>query len=619
MISRGITNLKKKQIAILIITIIIIFLMAIIGPVDYFKHGYFCNEIAYDQIPKENFIDYIDLKNNSFKIEFSLEKKHFKGFEINITNHPENNKGFLYLTIYDNNNKQIDEIVVDISKVKAGVWYKTYINENLNKGKKYTLNISAKNCDTYPYLQIVDSKYVSNETISGNLLIGYAYAVSTFNFQNKVLIFLFFIAIYTIIFGKLILTEEKGKICIIGAIFILMITVLSWNYMYNSMDNQNTSFATFQGGSEALVINPMIALENNIWFDSKDQLGYGLGRYPDGKLKAYKSQYGLQGKIFRHLAIHTNGLKTIESFHLLCALSTAIVFICIVFLIFKKYNFLLALCFFITFWLSPWIVNFARNLYWVEFTWFLPMLIGLFLSLKIESIRYRIICYLAIFISITVKCLCGYEYISTIMIGLIAFLFIDLVKAVIDKNREKSFLIFKTIFIVGIVALIGFIVAILIHANLRGVGNIKEGVKQIFQEDILRRTYATDLNQFEQIYWDSLNASAWEVYCKYFKFSTQIITGIPGNLFPYLCIIPICIFCIDYEKHRLNVAQLTMYAIFFLAPITWFYLAKSHSYIHTHMNYVLWYFGFVQICFYTIINKILSVLKIDAKINLLGK
>ncbi len=618
MISRGITNLKKKQIAILIITIIMIFLMVIIGPIDYFTHGYFCNEISYDQIPKEGFIDYIDLKNNSFKIEFSLKKKHFKGFEINITNHPENNKGSLYLTIYDNNNKQIDEIIVDISKVKTGVWYKTYINENLNKEEKYTLNISAKNCDTYPYLQIVDSKYVSNETISGNLLIGYAYAASTFNFQNKVLVFLFFITIYTIIFGKLILTEEKSKTCIIGAIFILMITVLSWNYMYNSMDNQNTSFfAGFQSDSESLVINPMIALENNIWFDS--EYGYGMGYYVDGKLLAYKSQYGLQGKIFRHLAIHTNGLKTIESFHLICTLATATVFICIVFLIFKKYNLLLALCFFITFWLSPWIVNFARNLYWVEFTWFLPMLIGLFLSLKIESIKYRIICYFAIFISITVKCLCGYEYISTIMIGLIAFLFIDLVKAVVDKNREKSFLIFKTIVIVGIVALIGFIVAILVHANLRGVGNVKEGIKQIFQEEVLFRTYATDLNQYRKSDWDSLNASAWEVYCKYFKFSTQIITGIPSNLFPCLCVIPLCIFCIDYERHRLNVVQLAMYGIFFLAPITWFLLAKSHSYIHTHMNYVLWYFGFVQTCFYIIISRILSVLKISVKINLLGK
>ena len=50
-----------------------------------------------------------------------------------------------------------------------------------------------------------------------------------------------------------------------------------------------------------------------------------------------------------------------------------------------------------------------------------------------------------------------------------------------------------------------------------------------------------------------------------------------------------------------NYANTQGYTVSFLATISWFVLAKAHSYIHTHMNYVLWYFGFVQVCLYILI------------------
>ena len=109
----------------------------------------------------------------------------------------------------------------------------------------------------------------------------------------------------------------------------------------------------------------------------------------------------------------------------------------------------MAFIFYITFLLSPWIVNFARNLYWVEFTWFLPMLIGLYCSYRIHSKNCRIFCYVAGFLTIAAKCLCGYEYISTIMLGLIAFLLIDFLKSVFEKDFKKSKLLFNTIFILS--------------------------------------------------------------------------------------------------------------------------------------------------------------------------
>ncbi len=328
-----------------------------------------------------------------------------------------------------------------------------------------------------------------------------------------------------------------------------------------------------------------------------------------GFLSPYQSQYGLQGKIFYFLSQYLNPDNCVAYLNLFCCLATATIFVLIVMILFYKYDFLMATCFLITFLLSPWVVNFAKNLYWVEFTWFIPMLIGLFCSWKINNKTCRIISYIATFLSITIKCLCGYEYISTIMLGMIAFLLVDFILALINKDTKTSKLLFKTIFIMGILALLGFVIAILIHACLRGNGNIISGIKDIYTQDVLRRTVGGNIEDWPEVYWSSFNASVGETLKKYFSFSTEIITGISGSLFPMLCIIPICIFIYNYLNYKIvNWELLLMYIIFLLTSISWFTLAKAHSYIHTHMNYVLWYFGFVQICFYIICKQVLNAL-----------
>lgn len=345
------------------------------------------------------------------------------------------------------------------------------------------------------------------------------------------------------------------------------------------------------------------SLDNAIFLNAKGE------QFHKSLLQAYTSQYGLQGKVFKHLARLIGNRGIVSNLNLLCCVITAFVFAVIVVLLAKKYNEILAVCFFVTFWLSPWIINFARNLYWVEFTWFIPMAVGIFCAWKISSRKCRIASYVMAYIAITAKCLCGYEYISVIMMGLIAFLLADLVKAVADKDKDKIKLEVRTILIIGIVAVCGFATAICMHAPLRGNGDLIAGIKSIFEHDVLRRTVGGDLNEFATSYWDSFNASVWTVFCQYFHFSTEVITGIGGNLFPILCVIPLCIFGAEARNKHLNVELFAMYIIFFLTAESWFILAKSHSYIHTHMNYVLWYFGFIQICFYIIVNKIVQAFK----------
>ena len=630
------------------------------------------------------------------------------GFEIYLAHQPEGNTGNLRMSIFDDSGKKLDDIFVDLSKVPEASWYKVYTSADLKEDREYILRFKAEDCATIPYLQCVDSSYLPDETITGDVLLVYAYAESTFTFQNKVIFALFIVAAWGLGCAEF-LNKGKKAIRIVSA-GIFMTAVLTWNYMYNSMDTQNSSFSNFQSDSETLVTSVIRAEENGVYFRYENEAGYGLGRYHElkgtwlgygldyitddnwlsgysrtqgailvnyaniynrevavegnylvfengekfqitnvedngntivlylntdkiltpekygslddvifynqsgqplakGILTAYTSQYGLQGKVFRHLARYMEKDQILANLNLLCSMAAAGIFVVIVLLIAAKYNKIMAAVFLVVFWLSPWIVNFAKNLYWVEFTWFIPMAIGLFCAWKVENRKCRLFSYIVAFVAIAGKCLCGYEYISVIMMGLIAFMLVDFGTALINKNKTKASLLFRTILIMGIVALAGFIAAICVHASLRGQGNILEGIKYILEQDVLRRTVGGDMNNFDESLWMSFNASIWETFSRYFHFNTEIITGVTGTLFPLLCLIPVCILGYEYKMKKLNVELMIMYIVFFITSISWFCLAKGHSYIHTHINYVLWYFGFIQICIYIIVNKIVEAYK----------
>lgn len=409
---------------------------------------------------------------------------------------------------------------------------------------------------------------------------------------------------------------------IVNIIIILLLTgLLVLNFSSNFLgskgaDIEGKTFETFQNDSEYLVFSKIfqdkyfentskygltevvnkdnIRINNDIW-----NVIYHYDYEKENiSIIDYTSQFGLQGHVFSFLY---NKIKLpFWSLKLICCTILAIIIVAICYLIGYKYNKLMGIVFYITFLLSPWIVAFARNLYWVEFTWFLPALLGIILSIDMTKKKLLLP---SIFISILIKCLCGYEYITTIMLMTISFFIVDFFVTK-DKNKRKE--IFKTTIMVGITCIMAFITALSIHSILRGEGNVLEGLKSIYKNDVLRRTIiVSNKVQFPEIYQKSLDASVIETVCKYFSWHTDIILGIKGEYFRLICIITIAIIIYNILKKKKNYYRDTvMFIVFLFTTISWFILGKSHSYIHTTMNYVLWYFGFIQICIYIIIKFI---------------
>lgn len=335
-------------------------------------------------------------------------------------------------------------------------------------------------------------------------------------------------------------------------------------------------------------------------------------RLPAGKVSDYKSQFGLQGIMFNHIAPKGMSYKTVRNLARgACIVLLAVVLIMICYLVGIKYNWWLSGVFFATFCTSPWIVNFAPNLYWVEFTWFIPMLIGLAVSVTNMNCKYRVLAYLGALIAITVKCLCGYEYISTIIIGMLMFPLVEGMASWRNGDVVRAKKCFRLTFGLCVVGVMGFIIALAMHGYMRGMGDIAVGLQDIYQKDVLRRTWGGDAANYA-VYGEagmaaiskSLSASAFTVMAKYLMFKTTIVLGIPGFMFILFALSPLFIKWY-YQKHSMilpwNHEVWALYILGFIATTSWLMLAKAHSYIHTHMNYVLWYFGFVQVCLYCVV------------------
>ena len=380
--------------------------------------------------------------------------------------------------------------------------------------------------------------------------------------------------------------------------------------------------SSFQNDSESLVVAKMVA--EAIGDDIADS-SFGLGFlksdnnldvdaysliYNDNlegyHYESYMSQVGIQGHIFGKIVSIIPKMNKINLFRLICCCLLVIVLVLIIIQLHKRYGILFASIFGVVSFLSPWIVNFSRNLYWVEFTWFIPMLLCL-LCINYEDKRKFI--YPLFFIAIFIKCLCGYEYLSTIMMTGIMFLMVEWV-----CNKESRRNIFKTIFIVGICSLAGFLAAFIIHAFIYGSGDVLNGFKMLQAELVERRTFGSATN-FDPAYAESLEASVLDVLVKYFWSTDGILGGKP------MCFIfVITVIALMYQKFVLkehNKFEVSLFIITLLTTISWFVLGKAHSYIHTHMNFVLFFMGWIQVSFYILCKTI--IVKKNMRLMLKGE
>lgn len=406
---------------------------------------------------------------------------------------------------------------------------------------------------------------------------------------------------------------RNNKIIKTLMIFFILSFTIGIFFQNNFNIAKSDFFNSFQKDSESLVLGKII---NDKYSISNTNYGLGFayidenGTYGPNtldsyvilkdnieakKFNVYQSQVGLQGFIysfiFNNLNININKIKALT---LATSIAMAITIFLLSYLLWIIIGKEFAIIFYLSMILSPWIVSFSSNLYWVSFTWFLPAIFSFLVFVDIDNKR-KYIWLFCFMLSIFIKSLCGYEYLSTIVLFALSVFFIApfLENSSISKNK-----LLKYIVIIFGLSIFGFLLAIGIHSLLRGEGDLLLGLKNIYEQDVLRRTFGGDATKFDPVYSDSFNASFLKVIFKYlFMWQTDLVKGIFGITFIALIIINI-IMLLKFKKSNSKNLNIAMFIIFLLPALSWYFLGKSHSYIHTHMNFVLWYFGFVAVLFY---------------------
>lgn len=385
---------------------------------------------------------------------------------------------------------------------------------------------------------------------------------------------------------------------------------------------------------------------------AKDPISLFNANNTDGEFIKYKSQFGLQLYLFKFL--HSTAGFSAELMESTNSAILSLIIAAFFVLVARQFGTVSAWCFCSALFLSPWVLVFARNLFWMMWTWFLPMLITFAYGEKcFASRRRKAQLATLIFFSVLLKFLCGYEYVTTIFLAALAPLIYYGVKQEVGIQK-----IIGQAFLVSLAVFFAFSAAVFIHASKLtssgdyGVDAIMYSVKRNLHasdaqtiaaevcEHVTPEARAADCrNSFVS----SRNANTFAIVGRYFiirdllpwlgnftqrlsdhfredlkvtianqsvgEFATLVLTASEAdrkmfwmticNTIVFWSFLVILFIRIILGKKDLALLLLTA----FIAPISWFAIAKGHSNLHTHLNYVLWYVPFMPVALCIVVNK----------------
>lgn len=475
------------------------------------------------------------------------------------------------------------------------------------------------------------------------------------------------------------------------ALAIFLLSTLSFGGNYFHAANPDW-FRQHQLDSEQLVLDGLLRGET-----VQGRLPVLLGRYSrpgtvnqlaqsyalydqknrKGVFGEYHSQYGLQVKLFRWMA--DRGFS-IWNLHWVVAGAMGLC-LSAAYLLLRANGFsgLAAASFPVCLALSPWVIVFVRNLYWVEFTWFLPALVtagwatALPASDRDNGIRplHAWLFGAALFLAALIKFLCGYEYITTIYFAaVLSFVGLSFRKRVSWRLMVKRCIAITVVFALSFAAAMGLHVRQLEALGRPGLDTILitafKRTSSSRAEQVAARA-CDDVDNPENnkacvsMYAQSLDSSPYSVAFRYLfvpdflpwihgqdnrpaehddqgrsalltaagevkslRFGSAIHTlasASPAAVFEalfkalskrtlgalnhYGFLLFLAVYVVVF---RASPAALVYLLALIAGSASWFLAAKAHSYIHTHMNYVLWYLILIPTCVLLLVDRLKTAL-----------
>jgi hypothetical protein len=428
----------------------------------------------------------------------------------------------------------------------------------------------------------------------------------------KILVFLsvgvIFFLIYFIIKKYTVFRPKFSK----GALLCTISTILLFaGFFSNSWKVADQRwFDKHQLDSEYLVVSRIAQSNANGIFSYAGLLGKGKSN----SYKPYLSTIGGQGVLFSGLEklLPLPDKKKFRAHQAFTSLLSAFILSLIVLWFWEEFDLLVSLLVLCSLIFSQWLVVFGKNLYWVIWAFYLPMV-----SVMYYFKHYRLSIHWApkvfgsiVFISVFTKCLFnGYSHItSTLVMMMVPFVYYSALYKLKLSAFLKGF----------ITATISSLLAILLTFSILAFqislvkGDFSAGVDHIAYT-FFKRAHGGGDYEFAAVYKRSHDASIISVVDQYLKKTFFDTSNYNTSTKPYLSFL-------KYKVSYLNLIYLFLLVSIYLilrrripvfrnkprsdfslvittwfsivAPLSWFIIFKGHARIHGHIDAIVWQMPF---------------------------
>ena len=422
------------------------------------------------------------------------------------------------------------------------------------------------------------------------------------------------------------------------SIWVISIGLLFFGFLFNLWHvAEREWFETHQRDTESLIIGRMVKSRQDGIFSVGGLTGAGnasieqwvsseqidaqylayLNKLSFDEFSPYMSQTGGQGIIFSLLdrLIPLSPRIKLWSFYVLTVLLTAIALTAIIGWFYEEFGGWVAIFVIGSAVLSQWLTVFGKNLWWSLWAFYLPMIVVMYFlkhhraSANPQFIKFGIL----IFITVFIKCFInGYEYITTTLVMMVTPC---IYYAFLDKWNRPQCLKWS------LASVCGSGVAILLSLTILciQIGAAKDGFMDGVEHVVWsfgKRTYGEAQN-YPAVYAPSLEAGTIAVvityvngiffdFNNYLSHSNAFISNFLLKIrYAYLIVLFLVMSVLLFLRSKKMVAEqrqhytaliwTTWFSI--LAPLSWYVIFKAHSFIHTHMSFLLWqmpftFFGF---------------------------
>lgn len=423
------------------------------------------------------------------------------------------------------------------------------------------------------------------------------------------------------------------------ALWVISIGILFFGFFSNVWHvAEQQWFDTHQRDTESLIVGRMVkSRQDGIfsvggltgagitdlqqWITSDqidDQYSAYLNRLSFSKFSPYLSQTGGQGIIFSLLdrLIPLSPQTKLWSFYVLTALLSAIALTAIIGWFYEEFGGWVATFVLCSAVFSQWLTVFGKNLWWSLWAFYLPMIVVMYFLKRhrVPSKRQFIWFGTLICTSVFIKCFInGFEYITTTLAMMVTPC---IYYAVFDKWSRHQYLKWTLATVCGSGVAI-FLSLILLCFQ---IGAAKDGFMSGVEHVIWsfgKRTYG-EAQDYPAVFAASLEAGTIGVVVTYMKgvffdfnnylsstndfVSNYLLKIRYAYLIVLFIVMSVLLFLrsggkvrAERRQHYIALIWTTWFSI--LAPLSWYVIFKAHSFIHTHMSFLLWqmpftFFGF---------------------------